>query len=117
MPYKDKEQEKEYNREYYKRGSKEEIRKKRFSQMKSRAKYRRKNFNLDFDTFNLLLVSKCRYCGEDKSGTVDRIDSKIGYSKDNVVASCLKCNVMKNSLTVDEFVAHINSIYKHLFKD
>ena len=117
MPYKDLEKRRAYYRNYYKRGSNEEIRKKRFSQLKSHAKGRKKEFNLEFDFFNSLLNSKCHYCGSNKAGTIDRVNSKIGYSKDNVVASCLKCNVMKHSLTVDEFTSHIKSIYKHLFKN
>ncbi len=90
---------------------------KRFVRLKGQAKSREKDFALDFATFNSLLFSKCYYCGNEQSGTIDRIDNKLGYLKDNVVAACLRCNLMKNTMSVGDFIAHIDSIHKHLFKN
>jgi len=36
---------------------------------------------------------------------VDRLDSSIGYTVSNCVASCGDANLAKQSLTYDEFIA------------
>ena len=37
--------------------------------------------------------------------SIDRVDSSVGYSKDNVVLCCLSINMMKNNLPYQTFVA------------
>lgn len=83
------------------------------------------------DTFRDLLSGKCHYCGSEpdlplisphtkaevaKRLTLDRVDSNLPYSPDNVVGCCNKCNIAKSDLTVDEFVTHIERIYNHTHK-
>ena len=46
---------------------------------------------------------------------IDRIDSSKGYSVDNCVPCCAKCNYAKHDLSIDDFKNHIEKIYKHLF--
>jgi hypothetical protein len=63
-----------------------------------------------------LVVSKlkCCYCKEDveliyenyrdnKQWTLDRINNDIGHNKDNVVISCLGCNLKRRTMDKDDF--------------
>lgn len=43
--------------------------------------------------------------------TIDRIDSNIGYKKDNIVLSTWVANNMKQDLNVEEFKRIITEIY------
>jgi len=57
----------------------------------------------------------CHYCKEDSlilyetrrdmsQWTVDRIDNSIGHDVDNIVISCLKCNLQRRSQNADKFL-------------
>jgi len=73
---------------------------------------------VDFDeTINLLVCSKlvCHYCSlkiyvlyknhkEPKQWTLDRIDNEKGHEKDNLVISCLDCNIRRGRLNKDKFL-------------
>lgn len=76
--------------------------------------------------FFALIAANCHYCNappanvskrERGRGTftyngVDRIDSKRGYVADNMRSCCWVCNRMKNVLSEQEFLRHIERIYK-----
>ena len=64
-----------------------------------------------------LVVSKlhCHYCKQDvlllyennreqKQWTLDRLDNSCGHTKDNVVISCLKCNLERRCLNDEKFL-------------
>jgi hypothetical protein len=64
-----------------------------------------------------LVISKlrCYYCKnetlllyennrEQKQWTLDRLDNSCGHTKDNVVISCLKCNLERRCLNDDKFL-------------
>ena len=64
-----------------------------------------------------LVISKlhCYYCKKDvlllyennreeKQWTLDRLDNAIGHTKDNVVISCLKCNLERRCLNDEKFL-------------
>ena len=93
--------------------------------------YRRKatksgrEFTVTKEAFWRLIESNCHYCGvtpqnKSKRGPqkgvpylyngVDRIDSKGGYTADNVRPCCWICNRMKNVLTEAEFFEHVRKI-------
>jgi len=110
----------------------------------SHLKRRHTNFNyndevVDFSTFVDLSKSKCTYCGLDysreiedrlnesksqkklsdeilKINGIDRINSDIGYTKENSVSCCKYCNVAKNTMTIDEFKTWIKRVYEYNFK-
>jgi hypothetical protein len=44
---------------------------------------------------------------------LDRVDSKCGYSPDNLVTCCFDCNRMKSDFTLEFFIEHIERIFKH----
>jgi len=44
---------------------------------------------------------------------IDRIDSSKGYTLENTVSCCNMCNRMKSDFNQQEFLNHIELIYKH----
>jgi hypothetical protein len=54
-----------------------------------------------------LLMEPCFYCGDRRAavGGIDRIDSTGGYEWSNVVPSCSRCNISKQTMTAVEFIA------------
>ena len=94
------------------------------------------NFEIPFDHFNKLIQQKCFYCGEDPHpipdnlkhrsnikqpdfyyNGIDRLDSNLGYTIDNCVPCCKKCNYMKHISSEKEFYDHISKIYKYKHLD
>ena len=88
-------------------------------------------FTLSVDEFYDLTQQKCHYCGIEPfkvskawSGHVkpfvyngiDRVDSSIGYTVENCVACCTKCNYAKGDMSASEFKEWLLRAYKHLFK-
>lgn len=68
------------------------------------------------ETIEKLVVSqlKCKYClcdlklvyttkRDDEQWTLDRIDNDLPHTKDNVLVSCLKCNLKRRRLNKDKF--------------
>ena len=57
----------------------------------------------------------CAYCEHDTATGFDRVNSKIGYTVENCVPACRECNVMKFTMTLEEFierVSRINSVFE-----
>jgi hypothetical protein len=93
-----------------------------FNRAKRDAQRRGLSFTLTFKQFeNLTLITECHYCGDPitwmKQGTkdrkwkylgatnLDRKDNTKGYTKQNVVVCCTRCNRAKsNTFSYDEFV-------------
>jgi hypothetical protein len=50
-----------------------------------------------------MMLKGCFYCG-DIATTIDRINSKLGHTPNNCVASCLGCNNSKGAADVDTFL-------------
>jgi len=111
-----------------------------YSHLKRRHKKLDKdNVVIDFDTFKELSKSKCKYCGLEYSKTIedrvsersdgkklsdkvikingiDRVDSNIGYTKENSVACCKYCNFSKHTMSKDDFYKWIRRVYEFNFK-
>ena len=86
---------------------------------------------IDFNLFKELANKNCTYCGDEpnncftdrlnknykvKYSGIDRIDSNIGYIKNNVVPCCNKCNTAKSILSQNEFKDLIIKIYNNYVK-
>lgn len=85
------------------------------------AKSRNLNFELSREEFEFFIFQNCYYCGEPPSlriinnctlicNGIDRIDNSLGYFKENCVAACKMCNVMKSSKDRDDFINHCRKI-------
>jgi hypothetical protein len=100
------------------------------SRLKKRYLYKGLTSNLNVDEVLELFKSKCHYCGVLNSNKyiykqpffthifyyngIDRINSKKGYIKGNVLPCCKKCNLAKSDMKYDEFIEHIKLIYANL---
>lgn len=80
-----------------------------------RANSKSLQFTLSEQEFETLLSKQCHYCGSSGKIGIDRVDSSLGYTIDNSVPCCKKCNMMKFTYPLSEFLAHIKVIYKHNF--
>jgi hypothetical protein len=93
----------------------------RYNVYRKGAKARNLDFNLTRDEFDLITSQPCHYCGEysekyfDKEYSgVDRVDSSLGYSVDNVVPCCDMCNRMKLDYNIDVWINKMKQILKNL---
>lgn len=94
---------------------------------RQQAKARGLPFELTKDEFQALTKDNCNYCGKlpsqilsraDGNGTytyngVDRINSDLGYTKDNCVPCCGVHNLMKLDMTVEQFIAACQSVINY----
>lgn len=94
---------------------------------------------LEFEMFYKLSQLPCHYCGrppyrifnvasmtsnhynsdnQKNNGNfiyngLDRVDSSLGHTLDNIVPCCYECNRAKSNMTVDSFLELIKLIYQH----
>jgi len=87
-------------------------------------------FELNKEEFFDITSKDCFYCGEKPSnfrngkGTtkifrfngIDRVDSKKGYVKGNIVPCCKNCNYAKRERTVEEFYKWVENVYNFKVK-
>ena len=102
----------------------------RYGMYKKSAERRSFEFNLTKEEFKSLVLQNCSYCGSAPSNVhqathcngsfvgngVDRVNSLKGYTVENCVPCCKKCNHMKLNYSVDEFIGHMQKILQHLRK-
>ena len=90
---------------------------------------KKKTFSLSRETFESLMTGNCHYCNLEPKQVlkrlktdkiqviyngIDRVDPKLGYSKENCVSCCKYCNRAKSDLTLDEWKNHIKRIVSWL---
>jgi 5-methylcytosine-specific restriction endonuclease McrA len=108
---------------------------------KDSAKKRNLSFELSKEDFRSMVVLPCIYCGDccitgalctyDKKQRsqeaidhaqffytgIDRLNSNLGYTKENCVPCCRKCNYAKGVMTVEEFKNWIKKVFYNLIGD
>lgn len=99
-----------------------------YSRYRFGAKDRGYEFNLTIEHFRTLVSGDCHYCGNKpqqvildsvKKGTytyngIDRVDNTKGYEFDNVVTCCKICNMAKGTMSHNEFVEWIKTVYARI---
>ncbi len=70
------------------------------------------SFEITYREYLKYFEKACAYCGIKAIG-IDRIDSIIGYRKDNIVTCCGICNMMKATLEREAFIIHCKRITLH----
>lgn len=103
-----------------------------YKDYKTGAKRRNLEFDLSFNKFLDIVSKPCTYCGQEpivhdselrymqkfaekwEHNGIDRVDSSKGYTLDNCVPCCSKCNYAKHDLSFDDFKNWIKNVYKHL---
>lgn len=89
-----------------------------YSYCKSNAKRRNISFDITFEQYCIILTRGCHYCKKDDlptfGGRLDRLDSKTGYTFENCVGACAKCNYLKGDfLSTDETKAAVEALEKY----
>lgn len=104
-----------------------------FLTYKRNARLREYSFDIEREEFRNLVKQECFYCGcpplnevkykkkvnnadPFRSNGLDRVNSSLGYSLDNVVPCCKHCNVAKASMSQAEFLDLISRIYNKRIK-
>lgn len=96
-----------------------------FSAYKRRAKKKKLAFEISFDEFCFYLKEPCSYCNRyevnlcvDKYTNqqlyyngIDRKNSNLGYTSDNITVCCGQCNYMKLDYSEKEFLDQVERIY------
>ena len=81
------------------------------------AKDRELVWSLTKDQFMSFWQKPCNYCGDPiLTIGLDRIDSDLGYTMDNVCPCCTPCNMAKMNMTVEQYVAHCKKVIRHTKK-
>jgi hypothetical protein len=85
-----------------------------YTYLKRRAKVANVPFEIELaDFIEIRSTNKCHYCKIDLSLTapnIDRLDSSKGYSKQNCVPCCLRCNTVKRDLLLPEELLMFHAI-------
>lgn len=87
---------------------------------KSRAKNKNIEFSLTKDDIKMpekcpifeIKLEKGDGCVKFNSPSIDRIDSTLGYTKDNIIIISFKVNAIKNNATIEEMELIVNNFYK-----
>ncbi len=87
---------------------------KQYHRYYERAVHKKFAFEFTRDEFEAFIQEPCVYCGFPSPLGIDRIDSSIGYTKENSVPCCKICNYMKLNHPVEEFLFHLKRIINHL---
>lgn len=116
---------KERSRIEYKLAAKNRL----FGEYKTSAKRRKLIFDIDFDSFILLTSSNCFYCnvppqkiqkggyGNYNYNGLDRKNNSEGYTLNNAVTCCWRCNQFKSTFHIGDFIDGMFSIYFNQLKN
>lgn len=99
----------------------------KFLSYRARARSKKWEFSLTKEEFKNIVLQDCHYCGSKPvmhhtsrsynglfiSNGIDRKDSKNGYVVENCLPCCKHCNIMKNNMSYEEFLKHIQRIHDH----
>lgn len=115
-----REKEKKYRKKYYK-NNRDKLRtnkrlwdktpKGRYDHYKHGAKARNLPFKITLEQFLDYWNNTCYFCGDIIEGIgLDRLDNTKGYVKNNIVACCSTCNMMKKCQQEKEFISNCKKI-------
>lgn len=85
----------------------------RLTSIKGSAKTRKIEYFLNDEDAIKMLSGSCHYCNQNEGVSIDRVDSKGGYTKDNCIPCCKMCNYMKNIYTKESFIEQCKLIAKN----
>jgi hypothetical protein len=87
-----------------------------YNSYKSSAKHDNRYFDLTIEDFEQYWQVNCYYCGTQlKTVGFDRINSDLGYVKDNILPCCTQCNTMKMNYSQEDFLYQCLLIVKRHF--
>ena len=91
----------------------------RYINTKIRAGKKNLPHTLTLEDHKRLAKQPCAYCKDPIPITyqgigLDRVDNTKGYTPENTVPCCFTCNRSKYTMTLEDFINHINKIYNNL---
>lgn len=78
------------------------------------------DFLLNFEEFQQLVTSPCHYCKHinlEEALGIDRVNNDLGYTKENCVPACWRCNRMKHFYHPDFFLEKCKILIKEKIPD
>jgi 5-methylcytosine-specific restriction endonuclease McrA len=93
-----------------------------FTDSKNSDRKHNREFDLTIGFIKEIISSGCFYCGETQlQMTVDRIDNNIGHLQNNVVAACIRCNLIRKAMPYEAWLCLLPGLKeareKKLFAD
>lgn len=101
-----------------------------YDTIKGNAKKKGHLFQLSIDEFKGIITKDCIYCGQPPTekyfkkhngyflaNGVDRFDNSIGYTINNSVPCCEKCNRMKMAHSIDKWMSHMIRVLENYKKE
>ena len=86
----------------------------RYRLAKKRAERRGWPFTLTLEEYAAISRQPCTYCGFHAGPvSVDRVNSALGYTRENCQPLCRRCNQLSSSMLKEIFLAHVRRIYEH----
>lgn len=82
-----------------------------FTNCRHRARKKGYSFTLTRVEFLEIVSRSCHWCGFNGLVGIDRIDNNDGYTIENSVPCCKRCNYAKNDMSLDEWNDWLNRIY------
>jgi len=94
-----------------------DMKKHKFSSYRRSARERGLSFELSFNQFIDLIERECRYCKNPPLNGVDRFDNLIGYTQENCVPCCSKCNYAKRDMDFNDFKEWVKRLHENLIQE
>lgn len=90
----------------------------RLQRLKHKSKSKNYKLDINLDTYTSLLDKGCHYCysllNKETGAGLDRVDNSKGYTLDNVIPCCGKCNQVRNvHLTKEEMEIAMKAVLKY----
>lgn len=81
------------------------------------AKKKGLEYSISTEKFISFKGKPCHYCGEvlDRP-RIDRVDSNIGYTEENTVPCCSRCNYAKLNFSKEDFLLWVKKVYAYNFE-
>lgn len=86
----------------------------RLTSIKSSANTRKIEYKLTDEEAISIMNNPCFYCGDKIPVGIDRIDSSVGYIKENCVPCCSTCNYMKRDFEQSYFILQCKKITNNI---
>lgn len=88
------------------------------------------NFDLSIEWFEFITQKPCFYCNAEPSQAhgkqyaepyiyngIDRYDNTLGYTEDNALPCCGRCNMMKRDLSGLDYINQCILVAEHMYKE
>jgi len=89
----------------------------RYNKYRDNARRKQLVFDIPFNVAEEMFLDKCFYCGIEATATslngIDRKSCTFGYVLVNCVTCCSACNLMKGTMSVEDFITSCRRVAVH----